>query len=247
MSAREGTVLLLSVRPERTAADAEAESFRRAAGVDAADFAHLRLDLDPLSSVDLGGVAAVLIGGSPFNVSTPESEKPPVQRRIESDLVRLAEYALDRDLPVLFTCYGIGVLTRVLGGTVDRTYGEAVGPTPISLTDAGRADPLTGALDAPFTALVGHKEAAATLPAEATLLAGSEGCPVQVYRAGRSVYATQFHPEVSADDFIARATLYRDYGYFPSEELDHIAEVVRGASVTEPQRLLHRFVARARG
>ncbi len=47
-----------------------------------------------------------------------------------------------------------------------------------------------------FEALAGHKEATERLPAEAVLLASSDGCPVQVYRVGRRVYATQFHPEV---------------------------------------------------
>ena len=40
------------------------------------------------------------------------------QRRVEDDLARLAEAAIERDFPVLYTCYGIGVLTRVIGGTL---------------------------------------------------------------------------------------------------------------------------------
>ncbi|UOE42680.1 glutamine amidotransferase [Agromyces larvae] len=248
MPAEPRPVLLVSVRPETPAAAAEAESVRQAAGVPADRFAHLRLDLDTLDTVDLDAVGAVVIGGSPFNVSTPEASKSPVQRRVEADLVRLAEHGLATDLPVLFTCYGIGVLTRVLGGTVGPEYGEAVGPVSITLTDEGRADPLTGTLAEPFTALAGHKEATSELPAGATLLASSATCPVQVYRAtGSRVYATQFHPEVTTDSFIARATLYRDYGYFPSHELDDIARVVREASVPEPLRLLRRFAALADG
>ncbi|WP_395245766.1 glutamine amidotransferase [Agromyces sp. MMS24-K17] len=239
--------LLLSVRPEPAAVEAEVASVRLATELPAERLHHLRLDLDRLATVDLDDYAGVVIGGSPFNVTTPEPQKPPVQQHVEADLVRLAEHALERDLPVLYTCYGIGVLTRVLGGTVGPEFGEAVAPVAITLTDAGRADPLTGGLDAPFTALVGHKEATTVLPAEAVLLASSAGCPVQVYRAGARVYATQFHPEVTTDDFIARATLYRDYGYFPSEELDAIATVVRGASVTAPRRMLRRFVELAGG
>ncbi|QEO15096.1 glutamine amidotransferase [Agromyces intestinalis] len=243
MPADHRPVLLVTVRPEAAAADAEAESVRFAADLPAERVVQLRLDLDPLDSIDLDGFASVVVGGSPFNVTTPESSKSPVQRRVEADLVRLAEHGLVRDLPVLFTCYGIGVLTRVLGGVVGPEYGEAVGPVAVALTEAGRTDPLTAGLAAPFTALVGHKEATTDLPSGATLLAGSSTCPVQVYRAtGSRVYATQFHPEVTTDSFRARATLYRDYGYFPSSELDAIAEVVRGTTVTEPLRLLQRFV-----
>ena len=137
------------------------------------------------------------MGGSPFNVTTAEDRKHPVQRRVESDLARLAELALDTDLPLLFTCYGIGVLTRVLGGAVGTAHGEEAPAVEIVLTDAGVADPLVGVLPERFDALVGHKEATDRLPDDAVLLASSAACPVQIYRVGRRVYATQFHPEVS--------------------------------------------------
>ena len=80
------------------------------------------------------------------------------------------------------------------------------------------------------------------LPDGAVLLASSAGCPVQIYRAGARVYATQFHPEVSTGDFVARAEVYRHHGYFPASELREVSERLAAASVTEPQRMLRRFV-----
>ena len=62
------------------------------------------------------------------------------------------------------------------------------------------------------------------------------------YRVGRRVYATQFHPEVSAEDFMSRAVVYRHHGYFPADELDAFNARVAAASVTEPRRMLRRFV-----
>jgi GMP synthase (glutamine-hydrolysing) len=112
----------------------------------------------------------------------------------------------------------------------------------ITLTPDGIADPLVGVLPERFDALVGHKEATERLPGDAVLLASSAACPVQVYRVGRHVYATQFHPEVSADDFIARSKVYRHHGYFPASELRAVTERLAAASVTEPQRILRRFV-----
>jgi GMP synthase (glutamine-hydrolysing) len=175
-------------------------------------------------------------------VAAPEAHKHPVQRRVEADLARLAEAALERDHPLLFTCYGIGVLTRVLGGVVGTEHGEEAAAVEIRLTPDGVADPLVGALPARFDALVGHKEATERLPADAVLLASSAACPVQVYRVGRRVYATQFHPEVSTHDFVARAQVYRHHGYFPASELRAVSERLAAASVTEPQRMLRRFV-----
>ena len=234
--------LFLSARPEVEAVGPEYESVRRAMDVDAGRLDHVRLDVEPLGELRLDDVGGVVVGGSPYNVTTPESGKHPVQRRVESDLARLAEAALERDFPLLFTCYGIGVLTRVLGGTVGTLHGEQTAAVEIALTPEGVADPLTGVLPERFDALVGHKEATERLPSDAVLLAWSAACPVQVYRVGRRVYATQFHPEVSAQDFIARAHVYRHHGYFPESELRDVSERLAAASVTEPQRMLRRFV-----
>ena len=234
--------LFLSARPEVEAVGPEYESVRRAMGLDAGRLEHLRLDVDPLGDLRLDDVAGVVVGGSPYNVTTAETSKHPVQRRVEADLARLAEDAVARDHPLLFTCYGIGVLTRVLGGVVGTEHGEEAAAVEIRLTPDGVADPLVGALPSRFDALVGHKEATERLPADAVLLASSAACPVQVYRVGRRVYATQFHPEVSTHDFVARAQVYRHHGYFPASELRAVSERLAAASVTEPQRMLRRFV-----
>ncbi|MRG60169.1 glutamine amidotransferase [Agromyces sp. CFH 90414] len=234
--------LLVSARPEVEAVGPEYESFRGATGLDAGRLEHLRLDVDPLETVDLAGFAGVMVGGSPFNVATPEHRKHPVQVRVEADLARLAEHALEADLPVLFTCFGIGVLTRVLGGEVGREHPEQAAAVELRLTDAGLADPLTAGLPPRFQALAAHNESTSRLPDGATLLASSAACPVQLYRAGRRVYATQFHPEVTPADFAARAQVYRHHGYFPASELAAVRERLAAASISEPQRMLRRFV-----
>ena len=55
-------------------------------------------------------------------------------------------------------------------------------------------------------------------------------------------FAVDGHPEVSIDDFIARARVYRHHGYFPAHELDLLVQRLGAASVTEPGRMLRRFV-----
>ena len=234
--------LFISARPEVEAVGPEYESVRQASGLDAGRLEHLRLDIDPLDDLDPSAWAGVIVGGSPYNVTTPHENKHPVQLRVEDDLARLAEVALGADLPLLLTCYGIGVLTRVLGGTVGTLHPEDTAAVEITLTDAGVTDPLVGVLPRHFTALVGHKESTERLPDGAVLLASSAACPVQIYRAGPRVYATQFHPEVSTSDFVARAVVYQHHGYFPAGELREVSERLAAASVTEPQRLLRRFV-----
>ncbi|ALJ21672.1 glutamine amidotransferase [Microbacterium sp. No. 7] len=231
----------LCARPQSGAAAAEYESFRSA----------MRLDDDELEQIDL--VAAPLpddaaarwrgfvVGGSPFNVTDPESTKTETQRRVEADLARLARHAADGETAVLFTCYGIGVAVRALGGEVSRAHPEDTGPATIGLTDAGRADPLFGALATSFTALTAHKEGTARLPAGAVLLATGDACPVQAFRVGDRLYATQFHPEPTSKAFTERMAVYRNDGYFDADAYDTLAARVLAASVTEPMRILRAF------
>ena len=100
----------------------------------------------------------------------------------------------------------------------------------ITLTDEGRQDQLLGGLSDPFTAFLGHKEAVSRLPDGAVLLASSATCPVQAFRIGTNVYATQFHPELDLDGIITRVEAYRHFGYFePHEARRDRRRVPRGA------------------
>lgn len=241
-------LLYVCVRPQRGAAAAEYESFRAAAHLDADRLAQHDLVRAPLPHDAFERYSGFLVGGSPFNVTDPESTKTDVQRRLERDLERIVEAVTSSpDAPAaLFTCYGIGVVTRVLGGEVSRAFPEDTGPVAVELTTDGESDPLLGSLAHRFTALTAHKEGSAHVPPGATLLATNEGCPVQAYRVGERLYATQFHPEPTTRAFTERMAVYRDDGYFPASDFDTVADGVLAASVTEPVRLIRGF-ARAFG
>ena len=79
-------------------------------------------------------------------------------------------------------------------------------------------------------------------PEGAVLLASSSSCPVQSFRMGRNVYATQFHPELDGDGLALRIETYRHHGYFEPDELDGLLAMARGSTVEHPPRLLSRFV-----
>ena len=243
-------LLYVCVRPQQGAAAAEYESFRAAARLDASELVAHDLVREPLPDNVFDRYRGFFIGGSPFNVTDPESSKTDVQRRLEHDLERIAAGVIESSeqaaSAALFTCYGIGVVTRMLGGEVSRAYPEDTGPVMIDLTDPGKSDPLLGTLARRFTALTAHKEGSATVPAGATLLATNEGCPVQAYNVGERLYATQFHPEPTTRAFTERMAVYRDDGYFPANDYETIAGRVLAASVTEPVRLIRGF-ARAFG
>jgi GMP synthase (glutamine-hydrolysing) len=236
--------LLLASRPEDEAADDEYAAFLRATGLDERRLRRIRLEAGPLPPLDLDDYAGVLLGGGPFNSSDPAEGKSVVQRRVEAELSRLLDEVVARDLPFLGACYGIGTLGVHQGGVVDRTHGEPVSCVPVTVTDAGRADPLLAGVPDVFDALVGHKEACRVLPPSAVLLATSVGCPVQMFRVGRNVYATQFHPELDVAGVVTRVRVYQHAGYFPPAEMEDLIARVSQAVVTEPSRVLANFVAR---
>jgi GMP synthase (glutamine-hydrolysing) len=101
---------------------------------------------------------------------------------------------------------------------------------------------LLGGLPTSFAAFLGHKEGVSVLPRGAVLLASSETCPVQAFRVGERVYATQFHPELDVESIVMRIEAYQDFGYFEPAEGDELIRLARNAVVTEPPRILERFV-----
>lgn len=234
-------LLYVCVRPQQGAAAAEYASFRAATRLDETQLEQHDLVRDELPAEAFERYAGFLIGGSPFNITDPESSKHDVQRRLEADLERIGAVAADGRTAALFTCFGIGVVTRMLGGEVSRAYPEDTGPTTITLTRDGQRDPIVGGLAHNFAALTAHKEGSAAVPPGATLLATNEACPVQAYLVGDRLYATQFHPEPTTKAFTERMAVYRDDGYFAANDYRAIAGRVLAASVTEPARALRAF------
>jgi GMP synthase (glutamine-hydrolysing) len=236
--------LLLGTRAEAAAADDEYAAFLRFSGLDEPGLRRIQLDRQPLGAVDLDDWSGIMLGGGPFNASDPVAAKSATQHRVERELAALLDDVVARDFPFLGACYGIGTLGLHQGAVVDRTYAEPVGRVTVTLTRAGRADPLLSALPEVFDAFGGHKEAVTTLPAHAVNLASSAGCPVQAFRVRTNVYATQFHPELDVDGICTRIEVYKHAGYFAPEEAESLKELARESVVVHPPRLLQRFVER---
>jgi GMP synthase (glutamine-hydrolysing) len=236
--------LLLATRAEDEAAENEYGAFLGFTGLDERSLRRVRLERGPLGPVDLDDWSGIVVGGGPFNASDDPASKSAVQHRVERELRELLDVVVERDFPLLGACYGIGVLGTHRGGVVDRTYGEPIGRVPVSLTADGRADPLLTGLPETFEAFVGHKEAVRVLPRGAVHLASSPGCPVQAFRMGRHVYATQFHPELDIDGLCTRIEVYKHAGYFEPSRAEEVKAMARGGHVVEPPKILRAFVER---
>ncbi|MBS43543.1 MAG: glutamine amidotransferase [Nocardioides sp.] len=235
--------LLLSIRAEPAAADDEHAAFARFLEVPLAGLHRVQLGDAPVT-VDLDRYAGVVLGGGAFTTSDDPTTKTPAQVRAETDVATLLDEVVARDFPFLGACYGIGTLGGHQGGLVDKQHPEPVGPVSVELTDAGAADPLMAGLPRAFTAYGGHKEALSRLPAHAVHLATSAACPVQAFKVGENVYATQFHPELDLTGLCTRIDAYATYGYFAPEDAQSLKDAGAAVDVSHPMTVLRNFAAR---
>ena len=236
--------LLLGTRDEDEAADNEYDAFLGFTGLDESSLQRVRMERGPLGPVDLDEWSGIVLGGGPFNASDATSSKSAAQLRVEDELRALLDEVVARDFPFLGACYGIGVVGTHQGGTVDATYSEPISRVTVTLTAEGRADPLLRDLPPSFEAFVGHKEAIRDLPPGAVRLASSPACPVQAFRIGRHVYATQFHPELDINGLVTRIEVYKHNGYFDPPEAESLKAMAREGHVFEPPKILKTFVQR---
>lgn len=234
--------VLLATRAEDIPADEEHDAVLRATGLDERDLIRVRLEAEPMPDLDLDALSGIIVGGGPFNASDAPAVKSPVQHRVEAEFAALLDRVVPRDFPFFGACYGIGTLGVHQGAVIDRTFGEPISVVPVTLTEEGSDDPLFAGLPREFEAFVGHKEAVSLLPEHAVLLASSPGCPVQAFRVGQNVYATQFHPELDVDGITTRIHAYAGHGYFAADELELTLAAVRRAPVSHPSRMLRTFV-----
>jgi GMP synthase (glutamine-hydrolysing) len=236
--------LLLSIRGEDTAADDEYQAMMRFGGLDPDAMQRIRLTHRSLGHIDLDDWSGIILGGGPYNVSDPQESKSPTQVRAESELMSLTEQILERDFPFLGCCYGVGILGSAIGATIDRSHPEPVAAVTVTLNAAGREEPLFAELPDVFDAFGGHKEAASSLPSDAVCLASSPDCPVQAFRVGANMYATQFHPELDLEGIITRIDVYKNHGYFEPESAESLKAAARRRHIEFPPTILRRFVER---
>ena len=167
------------------------------------DILNDELDLSMAADVD-----AVLVGGAgEFGVVDPS---PPVQK-----MIRFLVASAEADRPIFASCFGFQALVVGLGGEViEDELNSEVGTYELQATESANQDPIFSVLPANFKAQLGHKDRATKMPDGVTILASSERCPYQaMHIPGTSVYATQFHPELTWLDNRLRFERYMDqYG-----------------------------------
>ena len=113
----------------------------------------------------------------------------------------LPRYVLDSGLPVLGLCYGMQLLTHVLGGVVAPSQAREYGPAQVELTGSS---PLWSKLVSPLSTFhfpldvwMSHGDRVESLPPGCVSLATSDHSPYAAMGdLARKLYGLQFHPEV---------------------------------------------------
>lgn len=234
--------LILQLRPEDDTSDSEFQAILKYGGLEENNVQRLRIENTGIPELKLDDYSAIIVGGSPFDISTPAEKKSAIQNKIEADFNFLLGKVVSRDFPFLGACSGNGLLGSYLNTPISNQYAEAVGCTYINLTDEGKKDALLSGFPDQIAVLLGHKEACDSTPTGATLLITGENCPVQMFRVGDNVYATQFHPEGDCEGFTVRIHAYKHHGYFKPEQAEQLIEAVGRETTPYAQKILQRFV-----
>jgi len=229
--------LLLQVRdPDDPMRGHEVECFRRGLGLEEGQIRVFDLLKGAPSASDLDSTDIVLLGGSgDYSVARGG---PWLPGALEA-MVGLFETSK----PTFASCWGFQAMARALGGEVVTDHSRAeVGTVWLELTSRGESDQVFGPLGKRFQVQIGHEDIVTSIPEAATLLASSERVENQAFRFdGKPIYCTQFHPELTRADLLARIRRYPAYLTLAgASTFEELAEITPETPHTEG--ILRRFL-----
>lgn len=143
---------------------------------------------DPSAAIPLATADGLIVMGGSISVN----DNLPWLRR-EEETIRAASA---RGIPVLGICLGAQLIAKALGARVEANPSKEIGWFPVSFTAAAHDDGLFRGFAGPETLFHWHGETF-QLPHGAELLANSEACARQAFRAAANIYGIQFHLEVT--------------------------------------------------
>ena len=144
------------------------------------------LPVDKITSAeDIKGYKGVIFTGGPASVY--EEGAPTVPQAL-----------LQQGIPVLGICYGAQLMTKVLGGIVERAEKKEFGRLPVSVTAPSK---LFKDVDNQTICLMSHMDFISTPPEGFEIIAQTGDCPVAAMSCeAKGLYGVQFHPEVTDTD-----------------------------------------------
>ena len=146
--------------------------------------------LPPMSSIERikgDGLSGVILSGSPDSVYAEDGR-------------RCLEGVFELGVPVLGICYGMQLMTHMLGGKVEkapvREYAGVTAHFETSPLFDGMPD---------STVWMSHNDMVTRMPEGFRAISSTADCPIAgMENAARRLYAVQFHPEVAHTEYCAR-------------------------------------------
>lgn len=238
---------MLTSRLDEKVARSEREALLRFMGLEEDELQNVRLEQENFPEINFDDWDGIVLCGSHFDVSAPEEEKSELQNKVESYLAKVLGEIQERDFPFMGICYGLGLMTKRLGGVVGYDISEDVSAPLLSVTKEGRKDPILDGVPDQFFAYVGHHESVLECPKGMTRLVSGEFAPVQMARVGQNIYLIQFHPELDLEALRLRIEVFADHGYFPPEERKEVEERISIVDVGNSHLVLTNFSKRYAG
>ena len=137
---------------------------------------------------DLDDLHGLLILGGGQNVDQNHD-----WMRHEHELIRKAH---DAGLPVVGICLGAQLIAQALGGKVEKMDAPEVGFKKVRILQSGQTETMLAGVPWESRQYLSHQWQVTELPAGAQLLASSDACKTQCFKAGHRTFAFQFHFEL---------------------------------------------------
>ena len=136
----------------------------------------------PVSDADVENLKGMIFSGGPASV-------------LEDDAPGIDIAWLKMGLPILGICYGMQLITKVLGGQVKRhQQGREYGP---AVLEVDNPDELFAGLDRRLDVWMSHGDLVEVPPAGFEILAHTDDCRVAaIGNVEAKLFGVQFHPEV---------------------------------------------------
>ncbi len=133
----------------------------------------------------------IILSGGPSSVYSDDA--PTIDRKI-----------FELNIPILGICYGLQLITHLLGGKVERAAHREYGHALMSFHES---DPLLKEIQAPLRVWMSHGDRVEKLPGDFQVLGTTPNSPnCLIKHVSDKIYGLQFHPEVahtdSGDQFI---------------------------------------------
>lgn len=167
-------------------------------------------------------VGAIILSGGPKSVN-------------DTDALPLPQWVLNLDKPILGVCYGLQLLSKKLGGKVEKTEISEYGKTEIKIFD----DALFNNIPRNIIVWMSHGDSVVLLPKNSSVIAKTKNNIYAAIKFSNNIYGLQFHPEVKNTEFgnrvienflfnVAKLKKNWSLNYYIEQKIEEIRNEING-------------------